>query len=263
MSIPSEQQHSRALYTLNPTGRFSDRADDYRRFRPSYPAPAIDAILAGLGRPETLRAADIGAGTGISSRLLADRGVRVHAVEPNRAMREAADKHPRVTLVDGTAEETGLEPQAFDLVLAAQAFHWFRPEESLREFHRILRPNGRLAVMWNERDLTDPLTAVYSDIISRASNRAPEEKWHIRPEELYISQLFSTAWELTFVYEQSLNAEGLVGRAISASYVPNEGDARAAVERDLRAAHQRFAGPDGTVHLLYRTILYLSQPIHP
>lgn len=261
MPSPASQPHSRALYTLNPTGRFSDRAEAYRRFRPSYPAGAIDAMLDGLGNPRTLRAADIGAGTGISSRLLADRGVRVHAVEPNKAMRDAADPHSNVTFVDGAAETTGLESHAFDLVLAAQAFHWFRPEESLREFHRILKPAGRLAVMWNERDLTDPLTAVYSDVISRASNRAPEEKWHIRPEELYVSQLFATAWERTFVYEQSLDAEGLVGRAISASYVPTDGEARATVEKELRAAHARFARADGTVRLVYRTILYLSQPI--
>lgn len=261
--MPSRASHreSRALYTLNPTGRFSDRAEAYRRFRPSYPAGAIDAMLDGMGDPKRLRAADIGAGTGISSRLLADRGVRVDAVEPNREMRDAGDAHEGVAFVDGTAESTGLEARTFDLVLAAQAFHWFRPEESLREFHRILKPTGRLAVMWNERDLTDPLTAVYSDVISRASNLAPEEKWHTRPEELYVSQLFATAWERTFVYEQALGAEGLVGRAISASYVPTEGEARATVERELRAAHARFAQADGTVRLVYRTILYLSQPI--
>jgi len=261
MQAPAGDTQKRALYTLNPTGRFSDRADVYRRFRPSYPSGAIDAMLDGLGEPGTVRAADIGAGTGISSRLLADRGVRVSAVEPNAAMRTAADTHARVTFSEGTAESTGLESHAFDLVLAAQAFHWFRPEESLREFHRILKPSGRLAVMWNERDLTDPLTAIYSDIISRASNRAPEEKWHIRPEELYVSQLFATAWERTFVYEQSLNADGLIGRALSASYVPTEGDARTTVEKELRAAHRRFAGPDGLVRLVYRTILYVSQPI--
>lgn len=80
----------------DPTRRFSDRADAYARFRPSYPASAIDAILAGLAPPATLEAADVGAGTGIASRLLGDRGVRVAAVEPNAAMRAAAAPHPRV-----------------------------------------------------------------------------------------------------------------------------------------------------------------------
>lgn len=255
------RESARALYTLDPTGRFTARADAYRRHRPSYPAGAIDAMLEGLGEPTRLVAADVGAGTGISSRLLADRGVRVHAIEPNRAMRDAADTHTLVEFHDGVAENTGLPDQSVDLVLAAQAFHWFRPEDSLREFHRILKQTGRLAVMWNERDLTDPLTAVYSDVISRASNRAPEEKWHIRPEELYVSQLFSAAWERTFVYAQVLDAEGFVGRAISASYVPLEGPGRETVEQELRAAFERFKGPDGTVRLVYRTILYLSQPL--
>lgn len=261
MSTQPGLDSKRALYTLDPTGRFTTRADAYRRYRPSYPSGAIDAMIDGLGEPRRLVAADVGAGTGISSRLLADRGVTVHAVEPNRAMRDAADPHPLVHFVDGVAEKTGLPSACADLVLAAQAFHWFRPEESLREFHRVLKPTGRLAVMWNERDLTDPLTAVYSDVISRASNRAPEEKWHIRPEELYVSQLFSTAWERTFVYEQALDADGFVGRAISASYVPLEGAGREGVERELRAAHARFSRSDGSVRLVYRTILYLSQPI--
>lgn len=259
--MPSANKSPRALYTLDPTGRFTSRAEAYRKFRPSYPPGAIDAMLDGMGEPRSLVAADIGAGTGISARLLGDRGLRVYAVEPNRAMREAADPHSSVESLDGTAERTTLADRCVDLVLAAQAFHWFRPEESLREFHRILRPEGRLAVMWNERDLTDPLTAVYSDIVSRASSRAPEEKWHIRPEELYVSQLFATAWERTFVYTQALDAEGLVGRAVSASYVPMEGEARAVVERDLRAAYNRFKGSDGLVRLVYRTILYLSQPL--
>lgn len=261
MTNTQTSETARALYTLDPTGRFTSRAEAYRKFRPAYPDGAITAMIDGLGEPRSIVAADVGAGTGISSRLLADRGVRVHAVEPNRAMRDAAEPHPLVQFHDGVAEKTTLGDKSVDLVLAAQAFHWFRPEESLREFHRILKPTGRLAVMWNERDLTDPLTAVYSDVISRASNRAPEEKWHIRPEELYISQLFSTAWERTFVYAQELEAEGLVGRAISASYVPMEGPARETVERDLRAAFVRFKGPTGTVRLVYRTILYLSQPI--
>src|SRR5262245_49009958 len=102
MSAPSD---------LDPTGRFTQRADDYAVYRPTYPAAAIDAILDGLGAPARLVAADVGAGTGIASRLLAERGVRVLAVEPNAAMRAVAAAHPRVEAHVGTAEATGLAPQ--------------------------------------------------------------------------------------------------------------------------------------------------------
>lgn len=261
MPDPKSPSSDRALYELNPTGRFTDRADTYRRHRPSYPAAAIDAMLAGLGAPSSLEAADIGAGTGISSRLLAERGARVHAVEPNQAMREAAGPHPLVRYLPGTAEETGLPDRSVNLVLAAQAFHWFRPEPSLREFHRILKPNGRLAVMWNERDLTDPLTAVYSDLAQGAARRDPVEKWHLRPEELYISRLFTTSWEQTFSNSQELDAEGLIGRALSASYVPTGGPDHEALVKGLRGAFDRYKDASGKVRLVYRTILYLSEPL--
>ena len=84
------------LYQMNPQQRFSDRAEDYAKYRPSYPSEAIDSILEGLEAPERLIAADIGAGTGISSRLFAARGVKVIAIEPNAAMREAEITHPLV-----------------------------------------------------------------------------------------------------------------------------------------------------------------------
>src|SRR6185295_16889471 len=100
-----------------------------------------------------------GAGTGISARLLADRGVRVVAVEPGDAMSGSAARHPRVRWVAATAEAIGLDSASVDLVLCAQSFHWFRPEAALAEFARILRPRGRLAIVWNRRSTTDPLTA--------------------------------------------------------------------------------------------------------
>ncbi|MGH2570868.1 MAG: class I SAM-dependent methyltransferase, partial [bacterium] len=134
------------LHDLDPRGRFTDRAADYVRYRPDYPAAAIDHVLNGLGDPSRLTAADVGAGTGISSRLLAERGTRAVAIEPNAAMRAAAEPHPRVEWRDGTAEDTRLAAASMDLVLCAQAFHWFRQEEAVAEFARVLRPRGRLVV---------------------------------------------------------------------------------------------------------------------
>src|SRR6185436_19412750 len=105
------------LTRMNPTGRFSDRAGDYVRYRPDYPAAAIECVIAGLGDPGAIRAADVGAGTGISARQLAARGVPVIGVEPNREMRESAAPDPRVTWREGTAEATGLDAGSLDLVL--------------------------------------------------------------------------------------------------------------------------------------------------
>ena len=136
----------------------SDRAQDYARYRPSYPEGAIAAILADLGDPQELVVADIGAGTGISSRLLGDRGPRVIALEPNAAMGEAAEPHPQVSFQPGTAEQTGLVDQSIHVITCCQAFHWFNAPLALAEFSRILQPGGRVALLWNDWDLDDPRT---------------------------------------------------------------------------------------------------------
>src|SRR2546422_6524846 len=115
MAEPMQPPDDRALHEMNPTGRFTDRAEDYARCRPTYPPAAIDCVLRGLGDPAGIVAADVGAGTGISARLLADRGIRVFAVEPNAAMREAAVPHQSVAWREGTAESTGLAPESVDL----------------------------------------------------------------------------------------------------------------------------------------------------
>lgn len=163
------------LYTLNPLHRFSDRAEDYVKYRPSYADAAIDLVLQGLSSTSQLVATDIGAGTGIASRLLAEREVNVIAIEPNTAMRKAATTHPLIEFRDGTAEATQLSDKSVDLVTCFQAFHWFNPEPSLFEFHRILKPSGRLAVVWNNRDKDDVLTAEYSRIVRAASHNHPAE----------------------------------------------------------------------------------------
>src|SRR4051794_40656454 len=111
--------------------RFNDRAADYVKFRPGYPAAALDAIVDGLAPAS--RAADVGAGTGISARLLGDRGLRVMAVEPGEAMRRAAAPHPRVAWLAARAQAIALTTASVDLVLCAQAFHWFHSAEAIAE----------------------------------------------------------------------------------------------------------------------------------
>ena len=114
-------------------GCASQRAEDYAKYRPNYPEVAIDCILNGLDKPERLTAADIGAVTGISSRLLADRGVKVIAIEPNAVMKAAATPHSLVQFKGGSAENTELENDSVDLVTCFQAFHWFNPELTERK----------------------------------------------------------------------------------------------------------------------------------
>jgi SAM-dependent methyltransferase len=246
---------------LDTVARFSDRAADYVRYRPSYPAEAILAILDGLGPSERLVAADVGAGTGISARLLGDRGVRVVAVEPGEAMRRAAEPHPNVFWLAGKAEATGLCSGAFDLVLSAQSFHWFRPPDALAEFARILRPDGRLAIVWNRRSTTDPLTAGYRQAILDVGGEIAAEKMSFDPAVIAASGLFTPPGRKAFPNVQRLDLDGLIGRARSASYVPKSGAASDQLLELLQALHERYADQHGMVTLVYETEVFCARKV--
>ncbi|HYE63887.1 MAG TPA: class I SAM-dependent methyltransferase [Phycisphaerales bacterium] len=255
-----------ALHELNPTGRFSDRGREYARYRPSYPAAAIDAVVravelvrgAGGGGREII-AADVGAGTGISSRLLTERGVRVMAVEPNAGMRDSAEPHARVSWIDGSAERTGLDAQSVDLVLCAQAFHWFDESKALAEFHRVLKERGVLSLVWNDRDNSDPLTGAYGRAILEASGNHPAALDRSEcGQAVFGSPLFRGAQVQAFAYEQPMDLDGLIGRALSASYTPKAGPAHEKLVRELREAHAAFADAEGVVRMRYRTRVYTA-----
>jgi SAM-dependent methyltransferase len=247
------------LHALDPTRRFSDRADEYRRFRPDYPAAAFDAMLAGLQAPARLIAADVGAGTGIATRQLASRGVRVIAIEPNAPMRAAAEPQPGVEWRDGTAEETGLADESVALVLSAQAFHWFRPREALAEFHRVLVPSGRLALMWNTRDRADPLTVGYIQAIHQVHGEHPAERRRFDPTAVTAAGEFSPPRLLRLPHAQPLDRTGLIGRALSASYVPRQGPEFAKLTALLDALWRQHRDARGLVAMRYVTEVYLSE----
>jgi SAM-dependent methyltransferase len=252
------QLHERNTFGLDTVGRFTDRAVDYVRYRPGYPGEAVHAMLAGLGSPEHLVAADVGAGTGISARLLGDQGVRVLAIEPGAAMRGSAAPHSRVTWVGGMAEATGLRSHAVDLVVCAQAFHWFRAADALSEFARILKPQGRLAIVWNRRSARDPLTAGYREAIAEVSAEIISESMPFEPGVVAQSGLFSPVTRTTYANAQRLDLDGLIGRARSASYVPKTDAATERLGALLRTLHQRHADAGGFVRLIYETEVFCA-----
>jgi SAM-dependent methyltransferase len=249
------------LHTLRPTERFSDRAADYARHRPTYPAAAIDAILEGLGEPSRLVAADLGAGTGISARLLADRGVFVHAVEPNAAMRAAAEPHPRIRWVDAKAEATTLPKGSVHAVVCAQSFHWFVPGAALAEIHRILERKGRVSLLWNLPDESDPFTAAVYKAIRAASSADPASVAHVRPEALHASPLFRNVRLVESGHVQRLDRDGLFGRISSASYVPKTGPLRVVLDAEIRRLFDLNVDPTGRVSLHYATLNHLADPV--
>jgi len=236
------------------TGRFTDRAGDYVSGRPSYPPEVIDALLDELGDPADVVVVDLGAGTGISSRLLADRGVQVLAVEPNQAMREAAEPHPRVEWVAASAEHTGLAEASADLVTAFQAFHWFDARAALDEIVRILRPGGRAAVIYNERDERDPFTAAYGELVRRYQTDETERRRADGLETFAAFEAWKEKRRIEVRNDHRLDLDGVLARARSTSYLPKDGDAADALQAELRALVERFAHA-GRVVMVMRTIV--------
>lgn len=249
------------LHAQAPTERFSNRAQDYASYRPSYPAVAIDIILNGLGDPAQLNIADIGAGTGIASRLIADRGVQVQAIEPNAAMQQAAVRHPGITWHHATAEQTGLPDQSIDLVLCCQSFHWFDQPVALQEFHRILKPSGRVVLMRNDRNLDDPFTQAYSDLVSQAADRQVFGH-HDRNSTVALetSPYFTGIRTYRFSHSHRLDLTGLTGLVLSSSYMPKSGTAYEQLITNLQTLYYHWS--DHTkgdfVSLSYYVNLYLA-----
>jgi ubiquinone/menaquinone biosynthesis C-methylase UbiE len=248
-----------------PTNRFTGLAEIYARFRPDYPGAALDLIASHCGLGKGAVIVDVGCGTGICTRLFAQRGFRVIGIEPNDDMRHQAEARPCADVPyppeywRSKAEHTGLPDVCADAVLAAQAFHWFEAKTTLREFHRVLKPAGWAVLMWNERDPHDAFTAAYGKIVAReAHGKALEAQRHRAGEALLNSPLFGKAERQSFTHDQMLDEEGLLGRAFSASYAPKEESCAKVFAEELSSLfgrHQR----QGHVRLRYETSVYLAQ----
>ncbi|HEY8039673.1 MAG TPA: methyltransferase domain-containing protein [Polyangiaceae bacterium] len=244
--------------------RFTDRVDDYVRYRPGYPQDALDWIVRGCGLGPGKVVADLGSGTGILSRLLLASGARVLGVEPNAAMRAAAERQlggeERFQSVDGSAEATGLGPSSVDAATAGQAFHWFDAHRARTELARILRRGGRVALAWNMRSST-PFNDDYEAMLVNFAPEYPASRALDRAAEPAVRAFFWPAEARVgrFPSGQQLDEAGLRGRLLSSSYAPKPGaPEHAPMMRRLAeifAAHAR----DGHVELAYETVVFLGQ----
>lgn len=248
---------------LDSTQRFSSRADAYVKYRPSYPGQALELLRERCGLKPGARIADLGSGTGILTAQLLVSGTRVWAVEPNRNMREAAERllggRDGFTSVAGTAEATTLDSHSIDLIVAGQAFHWFDPAAARREALRILVRGGSAALLWNEHpDEPVPFLIDYEALLRRF---APEYD-QVRSRRAYgppIETFFGRMPERAlFANQQVFDFEGLKGRVMSASYVPEPGQpAHEPLLAGLRETFERHQ-LGGTVVFPYQTLVFFG-----
>jgi ubiquinone/menaquinone biosynthesis C-methylase UbiE len=251
--------------TTDSVGRFDGLADLYDRYRPDYPRAAIDNLLGRCGLTPGRLLVDVGCGTGISSRRMASCGLEVIGIEPNAEMRRRAESvavEPGVrppSYREGRGEATGLPCDFADAVLAAQAFHWFPFEASLREFYRILKPGGWVALIWNERDRQDEFTRTYGQELRRHSvSTSADAPTSDCGEYLLKCDTYSQRERVEFPHSQEVNEEQLLGRSLSISFAPREPEIRQQFVRALHELFNRFQ-QGGKVILRYRTTIYTGR----
>jgi SAM-dependent methyltransferase len=231
---------------------FARAAEVYERARPSYPADAVAwlAVRCRLGPGRTV--VDLGAGTGKLTRLLPATGARVIAVEPIAEMRALIEE---VEALDGTAEAIPLADGAADAVVVAQAFHWFDHARALPELHRVLAPDGRLGLIWNSRDLEDPLQVELEEVLRPYRRRVTDQQSGAWRAPLQASPLFGPLEQGSFPYAQSFTADDLCERVASTSFVA----AAAPDEREELLARVRSltVGLEEPFPFRYRTDVYV------
>lgn len=247
---------------MNNKERFTDRVDNYVKYRPAYPVDAIDFLYEKLGFRSDSVIADLGAGTGIFSKLLLERGSMVIGVEPNEAMRGAAVKalgdSERYRASEGSAEETGLPPHSVDFIVCAQSYHWFDKELAKAEFQRILKPGGKVVLIWNSRKISgtpfleqfERLLLTYGTDYEKVAHKSISLNT-LRP---YFADGGPTLD--TFSIEQLLDLDALKGRLMSSSYSPTPGHPRfESMMKELEVIY-RSNESDGVVTMEYVTELY-------
>ena len=249
---------------LDPTKRFSNRVENYVKYRPSYPPDVIDLLEAECGLTPEAVIADLGSGTGILSELFLKHGNRVFGVEPNREMRAASDKlldgYSRFVGVDATAEATTLANASVDFITAGQAFHWFNREAARAEFRRILQSGGWVVLTWNGfRVESSPLMAAYQGVVARYGTDYSEVEREVKGCEVESFFAPGTCKCARFEFAQLFDHEGLKGRLLSASYAPEPGHPKyEAMLRDLREIFDANE-ENGRVTFEYETELYYGQ----
>jgi SAM-dependent methyltransferase len=239
---------------------FGIEAQAYARGRPDYPDELLSWFRGSLQLAQGKTVVDLGAGTGKFTKLLVQTGADIIAVEPVDAMRaQLSASVPGVRAIPGTAQAMGLRDGSVDAVLCAQAFHWFATEQALTEIHRVLRPGGKLGLVWNVRDKTVDWVAAITDIITPYEGDAPRYytgDWR----GPFDGSLFSRLEETCFEYQHVGSPQQvIVDRFLSVSFIAALPEEEKSTVRqklsELIANHPKLKGRD-PIAFPYRTHAY-------
>ncbi|MEP6597394.1 MAG: methyltransferase domain-containing protein, partial [Ginsengibacter sp.] len=212
---------------MNNTKRFSDRVSNYVKYRPAYPKEIIGELFSRFNLNANNVIADIGSGTGILTALFLKNGNKVFAVEPNNEMRNHAEntlaEFPNFYSINGTAEDTTLPDKSIDMIVAAQAFHWFDQPAANKEFKRIAVNNAPAVLIWNDRQVSTAFEMAYEQLLrTYGTDYTTVNHRNVSEEQLGAFYYPEPYTVIHLPNYQVFNFEGLKGRLLSSSYIPND-----------------------------------------
>ena len=251
---------------LNSTIRFSDRVEDYAKYRPSYPSDVIELLKSKFSLSPSHTIVDVGSGTGISSELFLKNGNTVFGVEPNDSMRIEAEKnlarYEAFKSVNGVSNKTNLSNKCADFIVVAQAFHWFEPVSTRAEFKRILKDDGVVVILFNDRATKGtPFAEQYEALLNEFGSDYKQVK-HKNVGEKRHKEFLGEYQEFHFSNYQDFNFDGLLGRLQSSSYAPKEGDIRFVEMVNVLRRIFDDNCKNGLVRIEYDTQLFCSRLKH-
>ncbi len=245
--------------------RFTDRVDNYVKYRPSYPLELLTYLQNNFDFGSQSICADIGSGTGIFSEILLKNGNRVYSVEPNNEMREAAERnliqYANFTSVMGTADSTSLQDHSIDFIFCAQSLHWFANAKTAAEFKRILKSNGKLAIIWNKKAYYQSkfMEGIRHIFIHDGIDFLSVKMENIEDEIILHDLLQAPFQKFSMNTKQTFHSyDELLGRLLSISYIPQQGHPKyEGFERNLKALYEKYKNEKGEVEYLYETVMYV------
>ena len=245
--------------------RFTDRVEDYVKFRPSYPTDIIAFLEENALLTKSSVIADVGSGTGLLTKIFLENGNKIFGIEPNKEMRMAGEKflkqYDNFVSINGSSEETTLIDESIDLITAGQAYHWFNIEKTALEFKRILKQSNKenIVLIWNTRTDKTEFNRAVERIIKKFSNDY-EHVSHTQDKNKDQNIFFNTVFKRkTFPNYQELTFDGLLGRLLSSSYMLKKTDERyPTFENELKKIFTCYE-VNGTILLDYETELFYGK----
>ncbi|WP_449536373.1 class I SAM-dependent methyltransferase [Ferdinandcohnia sp. Marseille-Q9671] len=212
------------------TDKFTDKAEIYAKYRPSYPNEYIEYVISEANLTKESMIADIGSGTGILSKQLLEKGYTVIGVEPNDDMRTVAEQTlmpgSRYISVKAAAESTTLEDNSIDLVTVGQAFHWFHMKKFKLECQRILKQDAKVSLVWNSRDSSSDINKESAVVCQQYCPNFKGFSGGMEEKPIPFHEFFKEGkYDVTFFRNDlEFDVDGFLGRYLSASYSPKEND---------------------------------------